>query len=213
MKIRDYHRSHMSLRTSSYLVLTLMFVLLGSVVSCDPLERSDDFTQCSTLSIAPPSSIGFILEETPSLAGRWRLTVDKLTYDCLNGPSDDAHIWREINSRAIVLDTQGDEILWVTEASPEESRTQVVGVWVVGQPLVLDLRFASHEDADHQAGHQINLFRLIAGQVSERVLEGEAWLYALSPEVMSVSEEDRPDSSALIPVYQGQFRLTRLSYP
>ena len=62
--------------------------------------------------------------------------------------------------------------------------------------------------------HQINLFRLIAGQVSEGVIEGEAWLYALPPEVMSVSEEDRTDgSTSVVPVYQGQFRLTRLSYP
>ena len=200
---RGLYRKY-SILTILYPILSIM-TLSGCVISC---SATDDITSsCSFLELNAPSSLVFINEDIQSLAGNWRLKIDEIIHDCGVIQSSDSEVWDEINSRSLTLDTVDGDVLWVTD-SLDETRTQTIGRWALGLPLILDLKITRHE----YSKSKVNLFHLIASQISEDLIEGEAWLYALPEESLTNSDGINERSEERAPLYQGQFHLERLSH-
>jgi hypothetical protein len=162
-------------------------------------------TTCSPARLSAPSSLVLINEDTQSLAGLWRLSVDEFTYNCDVFESSDDDLWYEINSQVLVLDTLDGEIMWITDPL-NEAYTQAIGPWLVGAPLILDLKITQHKDSKSA----VNLLRLIASRMSTELIEGDAWLYDLPQEVLNDSNRVSHQSDEILPLYQGRFHLERL---
>jgi hypothetical protein len=160
---------------------------------------------CSFLEFNAPSSLVFVNEDIQPLAGTWRLKIDEMIHDCNVIQSSDSEVSDEINSRSLILDTVDGEVLWVKDPL-DETRTQTIGRWALGVPLILDLKITRHE----YTKSRVNLFHLIASQMSGGLIEGEAWLYALPEGSLTRSDGINERSEEITPLYQGQFHLERL---
>ena len=95
-------------------------------------------------------------------------------------------------------------MLWLSGPSGQE-RTQSVGSWVVGRPLILNFKIIPHEDVSDG----VNLLRLITEQLSEDRIEGDAWLYKIPAEEVNLADDEQ-GSSENAPVYHGRFSLNRI---
>ena len=150
------------------------------------------------------SNSGLISKDTLTLAGRWRLRVDELTHHCNQPHPNTSHILT-IHSQALVFDTQDGDILWIEEHT-DGTHIQTIGQWVVGEPLILDLKMTRHGSSEDS----INLFHLIASQITEDTIEGEAWLHDVAPDFLEASTEVDHQSERVAPKYRGRFYLRRL---
>jgi len=176
------------------------------VTCCSYQDESFTSVACNPPVFTSPTSLWLIPEDALTLAGTWRLQVSELAYDCSASQTHFSDVLTEIHSEPLIFDTRDGEVLWLIDES-EVQNTQVIGRWVEGEPLTLDLKITRYD----QFSGEVNLFHLIVSDVSEEQIEGESWLYSLPQEVLNETSGFTDYSDGILPIYQGKFQLTRLS--